>query len=78
MEPALSELKRRIGEVVDLRRAANVLYWDQLVLMPDAGNASRATQLATLESLLHERFVDDRIGQLLEELRPPDPVYGAS
>jgi carboxypeptidase Taq len=70
VEPALSELKRRVGEVVDLRRAANVLYWDQLVLMPDAGNAARASQLATLESLLHERFVDDRIGELLDELRP--------
>jgi carboxypeptidase Taq len=66
----LVELKERLGEIVDLRRAANVLYWDQLVMMPDAGNAARASQLATLECLVHRRLLDDRIGELLEGLEP--------
>ena len=70
MEPALSELKQRLGEIVDLRRATSVLYWDQLVMMPDSGNGARGTQLATLESLVQDRFVDDRIGELLDELGP--------
>ena len=70
MEPALTELRDRIGEIVDLRRATNVLYWDQLVMMPDSGNDARGTQLATLERFVHERFVDDRIGELLDELQP--------
>ena len=29
VEPALAELKDRLGEITDLRRATNVLYWDQ-------------------------------------------------
>jgi carboxypeptidase Taq len=70
VEPALSELKQRIGEIVDLRRATSVLYWDQLVMMPDAGNPARASQLATMEGLVHERLVDERIGELLDELGP--------
>ena len=70
MDPALSELKHRLGEIIDLRRATSVLYWDQLVNMPDAGNAARASQLATMESLVHDRLIDDRIGELLDELGP--------
>ena len=38
--------------------------------MPPAGSASRADQLGTLSRIVHERFVDDEIGRLLERLRP--------
>ncbi|MGH3132312.1 MAG: carboxypeptidase M32 [Gaiellaceae bacterium] len=74
MERALAELRRRLGEIVDLARARNVLSWDMEVWMPPSGSESRATQLATLESILHDRQVDDRIGELLDALEP----YAAS
>jgi len=74
VEAALVELKQRLGEITDLRRAASVLYWDQVVSMPPSGNAARGTQLATLETLVHERFVDERMGELVDELAP----YAAS
>ncbi|RDI73446.1 Zn-dependent carboxypeptidase [Gaiella occulta] len=70
MDAKLAELKRRLAEVDDLRSAAAVLDWDQMVLMPPAGAAVRAERLATLQRVAHERFVDGRIGELLEELRP--------
>jgi carboxypeptidase Taq len=70
VEPALAELKDRLGEIADLRRATSVLYWDQLVSMPDSGNEARGAQLVTLESIAQDRFVDDRIGELLDELAP--------
>ena len=63
------ELKHRLAEVHDLRTAAELLFWDQTVMMPSRGAAVRAEQLATLERLAHERFVDDEIGRLLDELR---------
>ena len=37
-------------------------------MMPPAGAAVRADRLATLERVAHERFVDDRIGELVDEL----------
>jgi carboxypeptidase Taq len=74
VEPALAEFRERLAEITDLRRATNVLYWDQLVMMPDAGNTARASQLATLERVLHEHLIADRIGELLDELEP----YAAS
>ena len=74
MEAALLDLKRRLGEVADLTRAANVLSWDLEVWMPPGGAESRATQLSTLVRIVHEKFTDDRIGELLDELEP----YAAS
>ncbi len=64
----LDELKTRLAEVDDLNRAAAVLAWDQQAYMPAAGAPGRARQMATLSRLAHEKFVDERIGQLIEAL----------
>ena len=66
----LDELKRRLAEIADLSRAAGVLAWDQRVTMPPLGTESRAESLATLGRIIHESFVSDEIGSLLDELRP--------
>ena len=47
-----------------------MLAWDQKVTMPEGGHPARADQLATLSKVVHERFVDDELGRLLERLRP--------
>ena len=70
MEERFGELRRRLGEIEDLRAAFGLLYWDQTVMMPPAGGPVRAEQLTTLERISHDRFVSDEIGGLLEELRP--------
>jgi len=70
VEPALAELRRRLGEIADLGRVQAVLVWDMEVWMPPGGTSSRAAQLGTLEAVIHEKQVDDRIGELLEELVP--------
>ena len=70
METALAELKDRLAKLTDLRRAEGLLVWDMQVFMPPGGAPTRATQLATLEEVLHERLVDDGLGELLEELAP--------
>ncbi len=70
METALAELKDRLAKLTDLRRAEGLLVWDMQVFMPPGGAPTRATQLATLEEVLHERLVDERLGELLEELAP--------
>ncbi|MDP9485380.1 MAG: carboxypeptidase M32 [Actinomycetota bacterium] len=66
----LRELQARLREVYDLRRAALVLQWDQWTHMPAGGVEGRARQLALVRRLAHERFVDPRIGELLEALGP--------
>lgn len=74
MEPALAELKERLGKLTDLRRTGSVLVWDMTVFMPPGGAPTRAAQLATIEQIIHELETDDRLGELFEELEP----YAAS
>ena len=69
MNDRLAELRQRLGEVSDLRSALALLEWDQMVMMPPTGAAVRAERLATVERIAHERFIDDRVGTLVEELR---------
>ena len=67
-DPKLEQLKQRLGEVDDLRKAATLLFWDQRVMMPPGGSAARAEAMATISRLAQERFVADDIGELLEDL----------
>jgi carboxypeptidase Taq len=70
VEAAYQELRRRLGVVTDLNTAAELLFWDQTVMMPPTGARIRAGQLATIQQLAHERAVDPEVGRLLDELRP--------
>jgi carboxypeptidase Taq len=67
---ALTTLRRELASIVDLGVASRVLEWDQFVMMPPGGAATRAEGLATLHRIAHELFVRDEIGELLDELRP--------
>ena len=70
MSEALSELRQRLAEIHDLERALGVLGWDQRTMMPPRGAPARAEALATLGGIVHERFVDDETGRLLDRLAP--------
>ena len=69
MHDKLNELKTRLAEVDDLSSAAALLAWDQQTHMPPGGAEARGRQMATLQRLAHEKFTDEKIGYLLEELR---------
>jgi carboxypeptidase Taq len=64
----LERLLGRLAEVNDLNKAATLLFWDQRVKMPPGGAEARAEALATVSRFAQERFIDDEIGQLLDEL----------
>ena len=70
MASPLDELRVRLAEGADLRRAAGVLGWEQRVTMPPRGTEARADQLATLGRIAHERFVDAEVGRLLDAAEP--------
>jgi carboxypeptidase Taq len=70
----MDELTARLAEVADLERAALLLAWDQEVCMPPAGAAAHGELRATVGRLAHERFIDDRIGELLEAAEPADDL----
>ena len=69
MEQRFAELKARLAEVHDLRRALEMLFWDQTVMMPPGGGAVRGAQVTTLDRLAHEKFVSDEIGDAARRAR---------
>ena len=76
MEEKFKALRARLGEVEDIQAAASVLGWDQSTYMPAGGGEARGRQLATLSRLAHERFTDDAVGQLLDDLKGYDGGNG--
>jgi carboxypeptidase Taq len=68
MQPSFADLKSRLAEIHDLRRAQEILFWDQTVMMPPGGGAVRGAQVTTLDRIAHEKFISDEIGTLLEDL----------
>ena len=68
----LTELRDRIAEIVDLSQVAGVIGWDQETMMPPKGAPSRGTQQAALQGIIHERFTQPRVGDLLAELERPE------
>jgi carboxypeptidase Taq len=69
------ELKRRLGEIHDLEKAAAVLSWDEETKMPPLGADARADQRATLNRIAHELQISPALGDLLEELRPFEEAH---
>lgn len=53
------------------------LGWDQETMMPRAASEQRGEEMAALESVLHARRTDPRIGAWLDEASAPDPAAEA-
>ena len=68
IQKKITNLLVLLGEVNDLRSAADILNWDQTTYMPPGGAVARGRQLATLQRLAHEKFTDAAIGHLLDDL----------
>ncbi len=71
---AYDELVSRLREVALLSSCGSVLGWDERTYMPRGGGALRADQLAMISGLMHEKFTDPRIGELLSILEQSDLV----
>jgi len=69
-EKKLQELKTRLLEVGDLNHINALLEWDQSTYMPAGGAEARGRQSALLAQMAQEKFIDKKIGKLLDDLRP--------
>jgi carboxypeptidase Taq len=70
MESKIAELKTALGEVMDLVKVGLLLEWDQQTYMPPGGAEDRSFHMATIGGLVHQKLTSDRVGELLEELKP--------
>jgi carboxypeptidase Taq len=62
---AYDELLDIVREAGLLSGSAQMLAWDQEVLMPPRGVEYRSRQIAQLARLHHERFTDPKVGELI-------------
>ncbi len=62
------QYKEALQKIADIRYASAVLQWDQETYLPPKGNDFRGRQIATLNEIAHEQFIDKRFGELLNEL----------
>lgn len=56
-------------ELTDIGSAIGLLSWDQEVMMPPKGATGRALALATLSGIYHEKLIDPKVGELLEQAK---------
>lgn len=59
-------LQKKMSELWDIRAAISLMMWDQEVMMPSGGHGFRAKQTATLNGLLHEKFIAEA-GPIIED-----------
>ena len=58
----------RSREISDLRAVQSLASWDQNTALPEGAGEVRGEQLATLQGLIHERWVDSRFGEQIANL----------
>ena len=67
-----SQYKTTLQKIADIKYASAVLQWDQETYLPPKGGDIRGRQIATLSEIAHEKFTDEKLGSLLEELLVKD------
>ena len=68
MSQSLKQLESRFHRLAQLDHASTFLSWDQMVMMPDAGNGPRSSALAELASLRHELLTAPAMGDWIAEV----------
>jgi carboxypeptidase Taq len=56
-------------EVTILSSIAGLLSWDQSTMMPPKGAKGRAEQTSIIAGILHDKFSDPKVGEMLHELQ---------
>ena len=62
----LQQLHTRLAEISDLNHVSSLVGWDQQTYMPPGGSVARAEHSATLQKIIHEMFIADETGRLLD------------
>jgi carboxypeptidase Taq len=70
MDATFSTLLSRMQELKDLSGVIGLATWDQETYLPAKAHEARASQLATLQGLYHERLTDPKLGELLGTVKP--------
>lgn len=56
-----------VSRIYDLKHVQAMAGWDEAVMMPVGGGLARGRALATLDVVIHDMFLDERLGAWLDE-----------
>ena len=65
MNAAYDQLRAHVRQAAVLGSVQSTLAWDQETMMPASAAALRAEQLGALATIVHQRWTDPRLGDLL-------------
>lgn len=65
----ISELLDHMHALADLHALTSLAEWDQNTAMPGGAAEMRGFQMATIQGIMHERWTNPRLGNLLNELQ---------
>jgi carboxypeptidase Taq len=68
--------KEQMNRIADIRYASALLQWDQETYLPAKAAAIRGQQIATLSELSHQFFTDEKLGNVLNELKQREDLPG--
>lgn len=71
---AWADLLAHVRQTEALAQVMGRLGWDQETMMPRGAADQRAEEMAALESVLHARRTDPRVGDWLEQAQAPDAM----
>ncbi|MFN3527408.1 MAG: carboxypeptidase M32, partial [Paracoccus sp. (in: a-proteobacteria)] len=71
---ALDDLLAFQRQTEALSSVSERLGWDQETVMPRGAAEQRSEEMAAMESILHERRTDPRIGEWLDVAEPRSPA----
>jgi carboxypeptidase Taq len=81
---AYDELALRAREMATLASTQAVLEWDQQTYMPPGAAAFRAQQMSMLAGMVHDKFTDPKVGELIaivegsDLVKDPDSIIAAN
>src|SRR6476620_28265 len=62
----------KMQRIADVRNASALMQWDQETYLPPKGAAFRGQQISTLSELSHKLFIEEELGDILNELASRD------
>ncbi len=68
--------KEQMNRIADIKYASALLQWDQETYLPAKAAAIRGQQIATLSEPSHQFFTDEKLGNVLNELKQREDLSG--
>lgn len=76
MNQAYTDLLEQFNDIYQLGIVAELLHWDQEVMMPKGSAEQRAEQTASLHKVIHQKTVSQQVKELLGQLEETQEKLG--